>query len=81
MHIYALGAVQSEWQSSRLFLYEHISAVIVSRFSVFYYWWQISFVKSGLVIRPHAAEISFNRSDPANYNQYTQQLHDLLQSE
>ncbi|KAM8768108.1 sodium/potassium-transporting ATPase subunit beta-3b [Acanthopagrus schlegelii] len=34
----------------------------------------------GLVIRPHAAEISFNRSDPANYNQYTQQLHDLLQN-
>ncbi|XP_076591919.1 sodium/potassium-transporting ATPase subunit beta-3-like [Chaetodon auriga] len=33
----------------------------------------------GLVIRPHAAEISFNRSDPANYNQYIQQLHNLLQ--
>ncbi|XP_071352924.1 sodium/potassium-transporting ATPase subunit beta-3-like [Trachinotus anak] len=33
----------------------------------------------GLVIRPHVAEISFNRSDPANYNQYIQQLHDLLQ--
>ncbi|XP_030255840.1 sodium/potassium-transporting ATPase subunit beta-3b [Sparus aurata] len=35
----------------------------------------------GLVVRPHAAEISFNRSDPTNYNQYTQQLHDLLQSD
>nr|WRO44068.1 sodium/potassium pump beta 3a [Rachycentron canadum] len=33
----------------------------------------------GLVIRPHAAEILFNRSDPANYNQYIQQLHELLQ--
>ncbi|XP_041796454.1 sodium/potassium-transporting ATPase subunit beta-3b [Chelmon rostratus] len=33
----------------------------------------------GLVIRPHAAEISFNRSDPTNYDQYIQQLHDLLQ--
>ncbi|XP_026155043.1 sodium/potassium-transporting ATPase subunit beta-3-like [Mastacembelus armatus] len=33
----------------------------------------------GLVIRPHAAEISFNRSNPTNYNQYIQQLHDLLQ--
>ncbi|XP_034459436.1 sodium/potassium-transporting ATPase subunit beta-3-like isoform X1 [Hippoglossus hippoglossus] len=33
----------------------------------------------GLVIRPHAAEISFNRSDPTNYNQYIQQLHELLQ--
>lgn len=35
----------------------------------------------GLVIRPHAAEISFNRSDPTNYDQYIQQLHDLLQRE
>ncbi|XP_038549232.1 sodium/potassium-transporting ATPase subunit beta-3-like [Micropterus salmoides] len=34
----------------------------------------------GLVIRPHTAEISFNRSDPTNYNQYIQQLHDLLQN-
>uniref|UniRef100_A0A8D3DK43 Sodium/potassium-transporting ATPase subunit beta n=1 Tax=Scophthalmus maximus TaxID=52904 RepID=A0A8D3DK43_SCOMX len=33
----------------------------------------------GLVIRPHAAEISFNRSDQTNYNQYVQQLHKLLQ--
>ncbi|KAM3616240.1 uncharacterized protein V6R79_014886 [Siganus canaliculatus] len=33
----------------------------------------------GLVIRPHAAEISFNRSDPTNYNNYIQQLHDILQ--
>uniref|UniRef100_A0A8D0D9H1 Sodium/potassium-transporting ATPase subunit beta n=1 Tax=Sander lucioperca TaxID=283035 RepID=A0A8D0D9H1_SANLU len=33
----------------------------------------------GLVIRPHAAEISFNRSDPTNYNQYIQNLHNLLQ--
>ncbi|KAA8578352.1 hypothetical protein FQN60_007273 [Etheostoma spectabile] len=33
----------------------------------------------GLVIRPHAAEISFNRSDPMNYNQYIQNLHELLQ--
>ncbi|KAM9359682.1 sodium/potassium-transporting ATPase subunit beta-3-like [Symphorus nematophorus] len=33
----------------------------------------------GLVIRPHAAEITFNRSDKSNYDQYTQQLHDLLQ--
>ncbi|CAB1435077.1 unnamed protein product [Pleuronectes platessa] len=33
----------------------------------------------GLVIRPHAAEISFNRSDPTNYNQYIHQLHELLQ--
>ncbi|XP_044059013.1 sodium/potassium-transporting ATPase subunit beta-3b [Siniperca chuatsi] len=33
----------------------------------------------GLVIRPHASEISFNRSDPTNYNQYIEQLHDLLQ--
>lgn len=28
-HIYALGAVKSEWQSSGLFLYKHISAVVV----------------------------------------------------
>ncbi|KAI9513668.1 hypothetical protein NQZ68_040566 [Dissostichus eleginoides] len=34
----------------------------------------------GLVIRPHAAEISFNRSDPTNYNQYTQHLHNFLQN-
>lgn len=34
----------------------------------------------GLVIRPHAVEIAFNRSDPANYNHYIQQLHDLLQN-
>ncbi|XP_040902219.1 sodium/potassium-transporting ATPase subunit beta-3-like [Toxotes jaculatrix] len=33
----------------------------------------------GLVIRPHAAEISFNRSDPTDYNRYIQQLHELLQ--
>nr|AZT78977.1 sodium/potassium-transporting ATPase subunit beta 3a subunit [Lateolabrax maculatus] len=33
----------------------------------------------GLVILPHAAEISFNRSDSTNYNQYIQQLHALLQ--
>ncbi|XP_041669191.1 sodium/potassium-transporting ATPase subunit beta-3-like [Cheilinus undulatus] len=33
----------------------------------------------GLVIRPHAAEISFNRSDPSKYSEYTRQLHDLLQ--
>ncbi|XP_033497229.2 sodium/potassium-transporting ATPase subunit beta-3b isoform X3 [Epinephelus lanceolatus] len=33
----------------------------------------------GLVIRPHAAEISFNRSDSKNYNHYIQQLNDLLQ--
>ncbi|XP_053721715.1 sodium/potassium-transporting ATPase subunit beta-3b isoform X2 [Synchiropus splendidus] len=37
-------------------------------------------VKSpGLVIRPHAADISFNRSDPADYRPYVQQLHSLLQ--
>ena len=30
---------------------------------------------------PPIAEISFNCSDPTNYNQYTQQLHELLQSE
>ncbi|XP_029282681.1 sodium/potassium-transporting ATPase subunit beta-3-like [Cottoperca gobio] len=34
----------------------------------------------GLVIRPHTAEISFNRSEPTNYNQYIQQLQDLLQN-
>ncbi|XP_068173795.1 sodium/potassium-transporting ATPase subunit beta-3-like [Antennarius striatus] len=34
----------------------------------------------GLVIRPHAAEISFNRSDPANYDPYVQQMHQLLHS-
>ncbi|XP_047450336.1 sodium/potassium-transporting ATPase subunit beta-3b [Mugil cephalus] len=33
----------------------------------------------GLVIRPHAAEISFNRSDQTNYKLYIQQLHNLLQ--
>ncbi|XP_060903378.1 sodium/potassium-transporting ATPase subunit beta-3-like [Labrus mixtus] len=32
----------------------------------------------GLVIRPHAAEISFNRSDAPKY-EYIQQLHELLQ--
>ncbi|XP_031592996.2 sodium/potassium-transporting ATPase subunit beta-3-like isoform X1 [Oreochromis aureus] len=34
----------------------------------------------GLVIRPHAVEITFNRSDPENYKHYIRQLHDLLQS-
>ncbi|XP_027900764.1 sodium/potassium-transporting ATPase subunit beta-3-like [Xiphophorus couchianus] len=33
----------------------------------------------GLVFRPHAVEISYNRSDPAKFNPYVQQLHDLLQ--
>ncbi|XP_023252007.1 sodium/potassium-transporting ATPase subunit beta-3-like [Seriola lalandi dorsalis] len=33
----------------------------------------------GLVIRPHAAEISFNRSNPTNYNHYVEQLHNVLQ--
>uniref|UniRef100_H3BVT6 Sodium/potassium-transporting ATPase subunit beta-3 n=1 Tax=Tetraodon nigroviridis TaxID=99883 RepID=H3BVT6_TETNG len=33
----------------------------------------------GLVLRPHATEISFNRSDPTGYGRYTQQLHELLQ--
>ncbi|XP_078786234.1 sodium/potassium-transporting ATPase subunit beta-3-like [Oryzias latipes] len=33
----------------------------------------------GLVIRPHATEIIYNRTDPINYQQYIQQLHDLLQ--
>ncbi|XP_067362387.1 sodium/potassium-transporting ATPase subunit beta-3-like isoform X2 [Channa argus] len=33
----------------------------------------------GLVIRPRAAEISFNRSDATKYNLYIQQLHELLQ--
>ncbi|KAF6715362.1 Sodium/potassium-transporting ATPase subunit beta-3 [Oryzias melastigma] len=33
----------------------------------------------GLVIRPHATEITYNRTDPLNYQQYIQQLHDLLQ--
>lgn len=33
----------------------------------------------GLVIRPHALDIAFNRSDPTNYNPYVQQLHSLLQ--
>lgn len=36
---------------------------------------------AGLVISPHAAEITFNRSDPANYNNYIDQLHEFLQSE
>lgn len=36
---------------------------------------------AGLVIRPHAAEISFNQSDSNNYNLHIQQLHHLLQSE
>lgn len=43
-------------------------------------WLIICFV-TGLVIRPHAAEISFNRSDLTNYNKYIQQLHELLQRE
>lgn len=34
----------------------------------------------GLVIRPHAAEISYNHSDPANYRRYIHELHELLQS-
>ncbi|KAK5868114.1 hypothetical protein PBY51_009158 [Eleginops maclovinus] len=34
----------------------------------------------GLVIRPHAADISYNRSDPTNYKQYTQHLHNFLQN-
>ncbi|XP_026195884.1 sodium/potassium-transporting ATPase subunit beta-3b [Anabas testudineus] len=33
----------------------------------------------GLVIRPHTAEILFNRSDVTNYNKYLQQLRELLQ--
>ncbi|KAM6933388.1 sodium/potassium-transporting ATPase subunit beta-3-like [Xenentodon cancila] len=33
----------------------------------------------GLVIRPHAVEISYNLTNPTSYNQYAQQLHDLLQ--
>ncbi|KAK2846439.1 hypothetical protein Q5P01_009438 [Channa striata] len=33
----------------------------------------------GLVIRPIAAEISFNRSNANEYNLYIQQLHELLQ--
>lgn len=36
---------------------------------------------AGLVISPHAAEITFNRSDPADYNHYIKQLHELMQSE
>lgn len=36
---------------------------------------------AGLVLRPHATEISFNRSEPAGYGRYTQQLHELLQRE
>lgn len=36
---------------------------------------------TGLVIRPRAAEIFFNRSDASNYDQYVQQLHELLQRE
>lgn len=39
------------------------------------------FFGAGLVISPHASEITFNRSDPANYRHYIQQLHKLLQSE
>lgn len=41
----------------------------------------VVFFGAGLVISPHAAEITFNRSDPANYNHYIKQLHELLQSE
>ncbi|KAK5621392.1 hypothetical protein CRENBAI_007615 [Crenichthys baileyi] len=33
----------------------------------------------GLVVRPHAIEISYNHSEPTQYNPYVQQLHDLLQ--
>ncbi|CAN9511239.1 unnamed protein product [Ophioblennius macclurei] len=33
----------------------------------------------GLVIRPHAAEIAYNRSNPTDYNDYVQQLHQVLQ--
>uniref|UniRef100_A0A3Q2P6I4 Sodium/potassium-transporting ATPase subunit beta n=1 Tax=Fundulus heteroclitus TaxID=8078 RepID=A0A3Q2P6I4_FUNHE len=33
----------------------------------------------GLVVRPHAIEISYNRSDPTKYEPYVQQLHDFLQ--
>ncbi|XP_029700200.1 sodium/potassium-transporting ATPase subunit beta-3-like isoform X1 [Takifugu rubripes] len=33
----------------------------------------------GLVIHPHTSEIIFNRSNAADYSQYTQQLHNLLQ--
>ncbi|XP_028274801.1 sodium/potassium-transporting ATPase subunit beta-3-like [Parambassis ranga] len=33
----------------------------------------------GLVVRPHAVEISYNRTNPTNYKPYIQQLHDLLQ--
>lgn len=43
--------------------------------------WGNVFFCAGLVISPHAAEITFNRSDPANYNQYIKQLNELLQSE
>lgn len=32
----------------------------------------------GLVIQPQVSEISFNRSDPPEYNIYVQQLHQLL---
>ncbi|KAM9852899.1 sodium/potassium-transporting ATPase subunit beta-3b [Aulostomus maculatus] len=33
----------------------------------------------GLVILPHAAEVSFNRSDPADYEPHIRQLHNILQ--
>ncbi|MEQ2309419.1 hypothetical protein AMECASPLE_038504 [Ameca splendens] len=33
----------------------------------------------GLVVRPQAIEISYNHSEPTQYNPYVQQLHDLLQ--
>lgn len=36
---------------------------------------------TGLVLRPHATEISFNRSEPTGYSRYTDQLHQLLQRE
>uniref|UniRef100_A0A1A8N7R7 Sodium/potassium-transporting ATPase subunit beta n=1 Tax=Nothobranchius rachovii TaxID=451742 RepID=A0A1A8N7R7_9TELE len=33
----------------------------------------------GLVIRPHAIEIFYNRTNPSKYEQYIGELHDLLQ--
>ncbi|KAM9732993.1 sodium/potassium-transporting ATPase subunit beta-3-like isoform 1-T2 [Menidia menidia] len=33
----------------------------------------------GLVMRPGAVEMSFNRTDPADYERYTRELHQLLQ--
>ncbi|MEQ2227369.1 hypothetical protein ILYODFUR_037012 [Ilyodon furcidens] len=35
----------------------------------------------GLVVRPQAIEISYNHSEPTQYNPYVQQLRDLLQRE